>query len=78
MIFLNQITDGIFKHMIDVQNALCQGSTLIKNYYQRTQFSIDKGWPENIHTALNATARDFDKNLQGRQRSQKYIDFPEK
>ena len=78
MSFLNQITDGKFKHRIDVENAMCQGSNLIKKYYQRTQISIDKGWPKNIHTALNAAARDFDKNLQGRQRSQKYIEFPEK
>ena len=77
--FLKRFTDGRdrFKHRIDAENATRQEGELIKNYFHRIKTSVDKGWPESIDTTVHADAdaQALEKNIQTRQRTQKYIDF---
>ena len=78
-LFLKRFTDGRdrFKHRIDAENATRQEGELIKNYFHRIKTSVDKGWPESIDTTVHADAdaQALEKNIQTRQRTQKYIDF---
>ena len=78
-LFLKRFTDGRdrFKHRIDAENATRQEGELIKNYFHRIKTSVDKGWPESIDTTVHADAdaQTLEKNIQKRQRTQKYIDF---
>ena len=78
-LFLIRFTDGRdrFKHRIDAENATRQEGELIKNYFHRIKTSVDKGWLESIDTTVHADADALalEKNIQTRQRTQKYIDF---
>ena len=78
-IFISRFTDGRdqFKHITDAENAARQDGELNKNYSHRIKSSVDRGWPECIDVTVHAdeAAQNAERNIQTRQRSQKYIDF---
>ena len=78
-LFLNRFTEGRgqFKHRIDAENTARQDGQLIKIYFHRIKPSVDRGWPESIDVTVHAdkAAQNAERNIQTRQRSQKYIDF---
>ena len=49
---------------------------MIKNYQHRIKSGVDKGWPEKIPTSIAGDDNiRKEKEIQQRQRSQKYVDF---
>ena len=76
--FLKRITDGKdqFGFKLEVENTFRQERELIKIYLHRIKSGVDKGWPEKIPTSIEVDDNiRREKEIQQRQRSQKYIDF---
>ena len=76
--FIKRFTDGRdqFRFRLEVENTFRQEGELIKNYLHRIKSGVDKGWPEKIPTSIEGDDNiRKEKEIQQRQRSQKYIDF---
>ena len=76
--FLKKFTDGRdqFRFRLEVENTYKQEEELIKNYQHRIMSGVVKSWPEMIPTSIAGDDNiRKEKEIQQRQRSQKYIDF---
>ena len=76
--FIKRFTDGRdqFRFRLEVENTFRQKGELIKNYLHRIKSGVDKGWPEKIPSSIAGDDNiRKEKEIQQRQRSQKYIDF---
>ena len=58
------------------ENTFRQEGELIKSYLHRLKSEVDKGWPEKIPASIVGNDNIWKaKEIQQRQRSQKYVDF---
>ena len=76
--FMKRFTDGRdqFRFILEVENTFRQEGDLKKNYLHRIKSGVDKGCPDKIPTSIEGDDNiRKEKEIQQRQRSQKYIDF---
>ena len=74
--FITQFSDGRnkFRHGMEVEHCVRGDGEEIRNYLHRLKKFVDKGWPYDMEGIVEAD-RTAERQAQGRQRRQRYIDY---
>ena len=63
-----------FRYRMEVEHCIRGDGEEIRNFFQRIKRTIDKAWPNDLH-GIEAAHHAAQREAQGRQRRQRYIDY---
>ena len=74
--FITRFSDGRdnFRHRMEVEHCVRGDAEEIRNFSNRITKIVDKGWPDDMEGIAEAD-RAAERQAQGRQRRQRYIDY---
>ena len=74
--FITRFSDGRnkFRHRMEVEHCVRGDGEEIRNFLYRIKKIVDKGWPDDMEGIVEAD-RAAERQAQGRQRRQRYIDY---
>ena len=74
--FITRLSDGRnkFRHRMEVEHCVRGDGEEIRNFLYRIKKIVDKGWPDDMEGIAEAD-RATERQAQGRQRRQRYIDY---
>ena len=74
--FITRFSDGRnkFRHRMEVEHCVRGDGEEIRNFLHRIKKIVDKGWPDDMEGIVEAD-RAAERQAQGRQRRQRYIDY---
>ena len=74
--FITRFSDGRnkFRHRMEVEHCVRGDGEEIRNFLHRIKKIVDKGWPDDMEGIAEAD-RAAERQAQGRQRRQRYIDY---
>ena len=73
--FITRFSDGRnkFRYRIEVEHCIRGDGEEIRNFLHRIKRTVDKGWPDDLN-GIEAAHHAAEREDQGRQRRQRYID----
>ena len=74
--FITRFSDGRnkFRHRMEVEHCVRGDGEEIRNFFHRIKTIVDKGWPDDME-GIAEGERAAERQAQGRQRRQRYIDY---
>ena len=74
--FVTRFSDGRnnFRFRMEVEHCIRGDGEEIRNFLHRIKRTVDKGWPDDLN-GIEAAQHNAERNAQGRQRGQRYIDY---
>ena len=74
--FITRFSDGRnnFRYRMEVEHCVRGDGEEIRNFLHRIKRTVDKGWPDDLH-GIEAAHHAAEREAQGRQRRQRYIDY---
>ena len=74
--FITRFSDGRnkFRYRMEVEHCIRGEGEEIRNVLHRIKRTVDKGWPNDLN-GIDAAHHNAERNAQGRQRRQRYIDY---
>ena len=74
--FVSIFSDGRkkFRFRMEVEHCIRGDGEEIRNFLHRIKRTVDKGWPVDLR-GIEAARHNAERNAQGRQRRQRYIDY---
>ena len=63
-----------FRFRMEVEHCIRGDGEEIRNFLHRIKRTVDKGWPDDLN-GIEAAQHNAERNAQGRQRKQRYIDY---
>ena len=74
--FITRFSDGRnkFRYRMEVEHCIRGDGEEIRNFLHRIKRTVDKGWPDDLN-GIEAAQHNAERNAQGRQRRQRYIDY---
>ena len=63
-----------FRFRMEVEHCIRGDGEEIRNFLHRIKRTVDKGWPDDLN-GIEAAQHNAERNAQGRQRRQRYIDY---
>ena len=75
-LFITRFSDGRnkFRHRMEIEHCVRGDGEEIRNFLHRIKKIVDKGWPDDTEGIVEAD-RAAERQVQGRQRRQRYIDY---
>ena len=73
---ITRFSDGRnkFRNRMEVEHCIRGDGEEIRNFLHRIKRTVDKGWPDDLN-GIEAAHHNAEREAQGRQRSQRYIDY---
>ena len=73
---ITRFSDGRnkFRYRMEVEHCIRGDGEEIRNFLHRIKRTVDKGWPDDLN-GIEATHHAAEREAQGRQRRQRYIDY---
>ena len=73
--FITRFSDGRnkFRYRIEVEHCIRGDGEEIRNFLHRIKRTVDKSWPDDLN-GIEPAHHDAERDAQGRQRRQRYID----
>ena len=74
--FITRFSDGRnkFRYRMEVEHCIRGDGEEIRNFLHRIKRTVDKGWPDDLN-GIEAAHHAAEREAQGRQRRQRYIDY---
>ena len=74
--FVTRFSDGRnkFRFRMEVEHCIRGDGEEIRNFLHRIERTVDKGWPDDLN-GIEDAQHNAERNAQGRQRRQRYIDY---
>ena len=75
--FITRFSDGRnkFRYRMEVEHCIRGDGEEIRNFFfHRIKRTVDRGWPDDLN-GIEAAEHNAERNAQGRQRRQRYIDY---
>ena len=74
--FITRFSDGRnkFRYRIEVEHCIRRDGEEIRNFSHRIKRTVDRGWPDDLN-GIGAAHHNAEREAQGRQRRQRYIDY---
>ena len=74
--FITRFSDGRnkFRYRMEVEHCIRGDGEEIRNFLHRIKRTVDKGWPDDMN-GIEAAHHAAEREAQGRQRRQRYIDY---
>ena len=74
--FVTRFSDGRnkFRFRLEVEHCIRGDREEVRNFLHRIKRTADKGWPDDLN-GIEAAQHNAERNPQGRQRRQRYIDY---
>ena len=74
--FITRFSDGRnkFRYQMEAEHCIRGDGEEIRNFLQRIKRTVDKGWPDDLN-GIEAAHHNAERDPQGRQRGQRYIDY---
>ena len=76
--FITRFSDGrnkfLFRYRMEVEHCIRGDGEEIRNFLHRIKRTVDKGWPDDLN-GIEAAHHAAEREAQGRQRRQRYIDY---
>ena len=74
--FITKFSDGRnkFRYRIEVEHCIKGDGEEIRNFLHHIKRTVDKGWSDDLN-GIEAAQHNAERNAQGRQRRQRYIDY---
>ena len=74
--FITRFSDGRnkFGFQMELEHCIRGDGEEIRNFLHRIKRTVDKGWPDDLN-GIEAARHNAERNAQGRQRRQRYIDY---
>ena len=74
--FITRFSDGRnkFRYHMEVEHCIRGDGKEVRNFLHRIKRTVDKGWPDDLN-GIEAAHHAAEREAQGRQRRQRYIDY---